>query len=63
MLNFTGSNPQGFKAQVRHSEMPYDTGYSVFTWRDDGTGVILWREQHELAWNDAYSIAQEWLNK
>ena len=61
MQNFTGSNPNGKKAEIRQSESPYETGYSVFTWHDDGSGVILWREQHELVWDSAYNIATDWL--
>lgn len=62
MLNFTGSTPSGLKAEIRQSESPYDIGYSVFTWRDDGNGVILWREEHELTWEAAYTRALNWLN-
>ena len=63
MLNFSGSEPSGRKAEIRESEAPYDDGYSVFTWHDDGTGVILWREHHEVKpWIAAYSIAAKWLN-
>ena len=61
MLNFSGSSPSGFKAQIRKSEDPYEFGFSVFTWKDDGSGVILWREKHELSWEDAYRVASDWL--
>lgn len=61
-LNYTASNPNGRKAQIRQSTEPWDHGYSVFTWHDDGTGVILWREKHELEWDDAFAIAQQWIN-
>jgi len=63
MLNFTGSDPSGRKAQIRESESPYDYGYSVFTWHDSGNGVMLWSEKHEVTpWAQAYSIAAQWLN-
>ncbi len=63
MLNFSGSEPSGRKAQIRESESPYDQGYSVFTWHDSGNGVMLWREKHEITpWAQAYSIAAKWLN-
>lgn len=61
-LNYTASNPDGRKCEVRQSENLWDKGYSVFTWLDVGTGVIQWREKHELEWNNAYRIAQEWVN-
>ena len=61
MLSFTGSNPKGQKAKVRKSKSPWENGFSVFTWSDNGTGVILWRETHELSWDDAYKTAQDWL--
>ena len=61
MQNFKGSNPNGNKAEIRQSDSPYETGYSVFTWRDDGSGVILWKEKHELTWNEAFCIASEWI--
>lgn len=61
MLNFKGSAPLGLKAEVRQSESPYDHGFSVFTWCDDGTSVILWREEHELTWDSAYNRAVNWL--
>ena len=60
-LNFKGSNPGGFRAEIRKSSDPYDHGFSVFTWRDDGCGVILWRERHELDWSEALAIASDWL--
>lgn len=61
-LNFSTSAPNGNKAQIRKSADPYEFGYSVFTWNDNGKGVILWREHHELPWNTAYSIATKWTN-
>ena len=61
MQNFKGSNPNGNKAEVRQSENPWNTGYSVFTWRDNGSGVLLWREKHELSWEAAFTIASDWL--
>jgi hypothetical protein len=60
-LNFTASNPNGNKAQIRKSEEPWDKGYSVFTWKDSGSGVILWREKHELPWDMAFQIATDWV--
>ena len=62
-LNFKGSSPNGRKAEIRKSENPYETGFSVFTWHDSGNGVILWRENHEIEWSEAFRIASEWLNK
>lgn len=62
MLNFKGYSPSGFKAEIRQSETPYEIGFSVFTWKDDGSGVILWREKHELCWEDAFKIATDWIN-
>jgi len=61
MQNFTGSNPNGNKAKLRQSESPWEKGYSVFTWHDDGTGVIMWREQHEMSWDAAFAVASDWL--
>lgn len=62
MLNLTASNPNGRKAEIRQSEEPYNVGYSVFTWHDCGNGVLLWREKHELTWDNAYTIVMNWLN-
>ena len=66
MQNFKGSNPAGFKAEIRSTDsIDYrkgEKGYSLFTWKDDGSGVYLWREQHEMTWQDAYTKAVEWLN-
>lgn len=59
-LNFTGSNPHGYKAEIRNSGDPYENGFSVFTWRDVN-GVHAWREKHGLPWGDAFKIAQAWL--
>lgn len=59
-LSFRGSNPDGYRAEIRES----DGGYSVFTWYDKGGksgGVILWREKHGLIWPDAFSTASKWL--
>ena len=65
MQNFKGSNPQGRKAEIRSTNSldyrPQDLGFSVFTWRDVGTGVQLWSEKHELTWDDAFATAQNWL--
>ena len=60
-LNFTGSNPDGYKARICQSEDPYETGYSVFTWRDKN-GVHAWREEHELTWDAAFRVAKAWLD-
>ena len=63
MLNFSGSDPSGRKAQIRESESPYNEGFSVFTWHDSGNGIVLWREQHEVTpWIKAFSIATKWLD-
>ena len=62
MQNFTGSNPNGRKAEIRQSESPWGNGYSVFTWHDDGTGVIMCGEQHEMSWDAAFAVASDWLN-
>ena len=59
-LSFRGSNPAGYRAEIRETEY----GYSVFTWHDKGGksgGVILWREKHALTWENAFSIASDWL--
>jgi len=63
-LNFTASAPNGNKCEIRQSSDPYDHGYSVFTWNDNGTnrGVIQWRESHELPWGTAFVIATSWVN-
>lgn len=65
-LNFTASAPTGRRAEIRSTQsLDYradQTGYSLFTWHDDGNGVILWRERHEMAWPDAYGEALDWLN-
>lgn len=65
-LTFNGSSPNGNKATIRSTNLQDyrkdENGYSVFTWRDDGSGVILWREQHEMAWEDAFKKATDWLN-
>ena len=59
-LCFTGSNPQGYKAQIR--SVPNE-GYSLFTWFDsDNTGLILWNEKHGLIWDSAFSQAVDHLN-
>ena len=64
-LNFTGSDPSGRRAEIRSTgSIDYRTGengFSVFTWRDDGTGVYLWREFHGEAWPAAYRRAIDWL--
>ena len=60
-LHFTGSNPYGYKAEIRNSVEPYEKDFSVFTWRDVN-GVHAWREKHELTWTDAFNIAREWLS-
>lgn len=59
-LVFTGSNPQGYKVQIRC--VPNE-GYSLFTWFDnDITGVIMWNEKHGLIWDSAFCQAIEHLN-
>lgn len=57
MKNFTGSNPNGYKAEIQTAP----DGFSVFTWRDNGSGVILWREKHNLSWATAFTIATDWI--
>ena len=63
-LNFKGSAPNGNKAEIRTSSDPYEHGYSVFTWNDNGTerGVIQWRESHGIPWDTAFIIAKTWLD-
>lgn len=63
-LNFRGSAPNGNKAKIRKSSDPYEHGYSVFTWNDNGTkrGIIQWRESHEIPWDTAFIIAKSWLD-
>jgi len=63
-LNFTASTPNGNKCEIRQSSDPYESGYSVFTWNDNGTnrGIIQWRESHELPWDTAFVIATSWVN-
>lgn len=65
-LVFTGSTGP-YKAEIRvtnsldyRPDSPADT-YSVFTWHDNGEGVILWREAHDLPWFDAFTRATDWL--
>lgn len=52
-LAFTGQTGP-YKAEIRvtdsldyRSDSPADV-YSVFTWHDNGEGVILWRCQYEI---------------
>lgn len=55
---FQASNPDGYKAEIRQA----DDGFSLFIWRDNGSGVHLWRESHGLTWPDAFSAAINWLS-
>lgn len=65
MQNFTGSNPTGYKAEIRSTDtIDYrkdEDGFSVFTWHDSGLGVCLWREKHSLSWDEAFATAQNWI--
>lgn len=59
-LVFSGSNPQGYNAQIRRAP---DGCYSLFTWFDtDKTGLILWREKHGLIWDSVFNAAIDHLN-
>lgn len=60
MLIFTGSNPAGYKAEVRKDDCDK---FSLFRWMDDGSGVILWREYHDLPYKDAMQTAFDWLDQ
>lgn len=58
-LIFSGSDLAGNHAQIRKANY----GYSVFTWRDIGTGVHLWREQHGLKpFGAAFKLATDYLH-
>jgi len=57
-LIFTGSDPSGNYAEIRKAR----DGYSVFTWRDNGTGAYQWREQHGLKpFREAFRVATDYL--
>lgn len=59
MIIFTGSDTYGNHAKICKAQ----DGYSVFTWRDAGTGVYLWREQHGLKpFGIAFKLATDWLH-
>ena len=57
-LIFSGSDSTGNHASIRKAR----DGYSVFTWRDNGTGAYAWREQHGLKpFREAFRVATDYL--
>jgi hypothetical protein len=59
-LAYTASNPDGYRVEIRETS----DGFSLFTWHDKRTAkssVTSWKETHGLAWENAFSMAAQWL--
>lgn len=58
MLNFTGSDTKGNKAQIHQA----DDGYSVYLWCERVNVTYDWQEVHGITeWCQAFRLATDWL--